>query len=241
MNRSPFVRRSLVAAGLAAALLVTACGGDDEPVADPAQTVAPFDPDTTAPGAPDATVPDDLPDELDGLIGPVEVVGESLPFLETDVIEADPALGRAAPVVIGLDYDGDPVRIDAAENGPTMVVVVAHWCPHCNDEIPVLNELRYQGAFPADLNIVGVSTSPRPDGSNFPPSDWLVEKNWQWPVVADGVDTEAGTFIAAEAYGVSGFPFVTLIDEDGNVAARWSGGREAAGITEAIETYLGSS
>ena len=239
MNRSPFARRSLVATGLAAALLLTASGGDDEPVADPATTDAPADPDTTVPGSPNATVPDDLPGELDGVIGPVEVIGDSLPFLETDVIEADPAIGQPAPVIVGLDFDGNPVRIDAAENGPTMVVAVAHWCPHCNDEIPVLNELRYEGAFPADLNIVGVSTSPRPGSSNFPPDEWLVDKDWQWPVMADGVDTEAGTFIAAEALGVSGFPFVVLLDEDGYVVARWSGGRDGAAFLCAIDTYRG--
>lgn len=241
MNRSPFARRSLVAGGLATALLLTACGSDDEPVADPATTEAPADPDTTVPGAPDATVPDDLPEEYEGAVGPVEIIGDGLPYLETDVIEDDPALGQPAPVIVGLDFEGNPVRIDAAENGPTMVVAVAHWCPHCNDEIPVLNELRYENAFPAELEIVGVSTAPRSDGSNFPPDEWLVEKDWQWPVIADGVDTEAGTFLAAEALGVSGFPFVVLIDEDGNVAARWSGGREGSEFLGAIETYLGLS
>ena len=238
MNRSP---RSLVATGLAAALLLTACGGDDEPVADPATTEAPADPDTTVPGSPDATIPDDLPDGYEGVVGPVEIIGDSLPYLETDIIENDPAVGQPAPVIVGLDFEGNPVRIDAAENGPTMVVAVAHWCPHCNDEIPVLNELRYEGAFPADLNIVGISSAPRVDGTNFPPDEWLVEKDWQWPVIADGVDTGSETFIAADALGVSGFPFVALIDKDGNVAARWSGGREGAAHLELIETYLGTS
>ena len=238
MNRSP-VRRSLAAAGLVAALFLTACGGGDEPVVDPASTVAPLDPDTTVPGAPDATIADDLPDNLEGAIGPVEVIGEPLPDLVTDVVPADPAIGMQAPVVVGLDFDGDPVRIDAAEQGPTMVVFIAHWCPHCNDEIPVLNELRYKNAFPSELNIVGVSTSPRPDSPNFPPGEWLVEKNWQWPVIVDGADTEAGTFIAADAFGVTGFPFVVLIDEDNTVVARWSGGMDGDGFVSAIQTYLG--
>ena len=175
MIRFPLARHSLLATGLAASMLLTACGSDDDPVADPVPTTAPADsdapadtpadvpPDATVPGAPDATVPADLPEEYVGAVGPVEIIGESLPYLETDVVADDPAVGEPAPVLVGLDFEGNPLRIDAAEAGPTMVAFVAHWCPHCNDEIPVLNELRDEGAFPADLNIVGVSTAPRAD------------------------------------------------------------------------------
>ena len=47
--------------------------------------------------------------------------------------------------------------------------------------------------------------------------------DWTYPVIADGVDMQRQTFIAADAYGLSGFPFMTLIDSDGKVIARWSG------------------
>ena len=32
-----------------------------------------------------------------------------------------------------------------------MVVFLAHWCPHCNAEIPVLNEWRDSGEIPDGL------------------------------------------------------------------------------------------
>ena len=47
--------------------------------------------------------------------------------------------------------------------------------------------------------------------------------DWTYPVIADGVDMARQTFIAADAYGLDGFPFMTLIDADGKVLARWSG------------------
>ena len=50
-----------------------------------------------------------------------------------------------------------------------MVVLLAHWCPHCNAEIPVLNEWRDSGEIPDGLNIVGVSTGASADAPNFPP------------------------------------------------------------------------
>jgi hypothetical protein len=66
-----------------------------------------------------------------------------------------------------------------------MVVLLAHWCPHCNAEIPVLNEWRDSGEVPDGLNIVGVSTAVSADAPNYPPNEWLQEMDWRWPVLAD--------------------------------------------------------
>ena len=228
--------RRLVASSFAAALVLAACGGGDEPVADQVPTIVTTLPDFDGPVS---TVPDDIPGDFDGAIGPVDITGESLPRLEVDVIDADPAMGLTAPVVVGADFNGIPARIDAAQDGPTMVVFLAHWCPHCNDEIPILNEMRQKGQFPAELNVIAVSTSPAPGQPNFPPGEWLAEKDWRYPIIADGVDAESGTFLAAEAFGVSAFPFMTLIDGDGNIAARWSGGGQADAIIAQIEGRLG--
>ena len=68
----------------------------------------------------------------------------------------------------GADYDGQPITIDAAADGPTMVVLLAHWCPHCNDEIPRLNEWRDSGDVPEGLDVVGVSTGGRPGERELP-------------------------------------------------------------------------
>ena len=104
-----------------------------------------------------------------------------------------------------------------------MVVFLAHWCPHCNAEIPVINELRDAGRVPAGVNVVAVSTAVSPGQPNFPPSKWLDDKDWTYPAMADGVDMVNETFIASNAFGVTGFPFITLIDANG------SGGRPLVG------------
>ena len=166
----------------------------------------------------------------------MQVIGEPLPPLETEVVADDVAVGRAAPVLIGENFAGETVRVDPA--APTMVVFLAHWCPHCNAEVPRLNELRDADRFPADLDIVAVSTAPDPGRPNFPPSDWITDVDWTYPVIADGVDMARQRFIAADAYGVSGFPFVVLLNADGTVAARWSGEHETDEIIDLIETNL---
>lgn len=236
MTRSTIQTR--VAALAACCLVLAACGGDDdEPVADTASPVTDGDAQPTASGdGPDATIDPDLPAEYVDVVGPVEVIGESLPTLPAD--GTDDAVGSAAPVLVGVDYDGSTVRIDPGADGPTMIVFLAHWCSHCNAEVPRLNQLRDEGRFPEGLDIVAVSTAVNPGQPNFPPDEWLVEMDWTYPAMADGVDVSRETFIAADAFGVSGFPFVTLVDEDGTVAARWSGEREPDEIISMIESNL---
>jgi len=153
-------------------------------------------------------------------------------------VESDPAPGMTAPVLIGEDFDGNTVRIDAAADGPTLAVFLAHWCPHCNEEVPRINELRDSGAFPADLNIVGVSTGISPDGRNWPPSQWFREMDWTYPVIADGVDMQRETFIAADAYGLASFPFMVLIGSDGKVLDRWVGESDTDKLLQRIEDNL---
>lgn len=173
---------------------------------------------------------------LEAVLGEVEIRGVALsPFVEG---APDAAVGTTAPVVVGADYTGEPVTIDAAADGPTMVVVVAHWCPHCNAEIPKLNELRDDGRVPEGVNVVAVSSGLDPERSNFPPDEWLVGADWTFPVVADGLDA-SGTFAASTAYGTAGVPFVILIDGDGTVVERWAGERSVDELAAALDGLAG--
>ena len=199
-------------------------------------------PTPTLPAVPTATVPADIPADFAPAIGPVDVVGDPLPLLEADVeIADDPALCAVAPVVLGQGFDGSTVAIDAANQGPTMVVFLAHWCPHCNAEIPRLLELRDAGRYPEGLNIVAVSTNPNPGRPNFPPSEWLPSMDWTYPAMQDGVDAALQKFVVADAFGVSAFPFTVLLDGDGRVAARFSGEHEPDEIINLITEHLGVS
>src|SRR5262245_36143185 len=233
-------------------LALAGCGGDD----DDASSATTSPPSATAPGStdaapgttaaeappagdgPNATVSPELPDVYQGEVGPVEVQGASLPLLETTDVADDPARGMVAPILIGEDFDGNTVRVDAAADGPTLAIFLAHWCPHCNREVPRINELRDAGAIPDGLNIVGISTGISPDRPNWPPSEWFKDMDWTYPVIADGIDVERKTFIAADAYGLDGFPFMTLIGSDGKVLARWSGEKEKDDLLKLIEDNL---
>lgn len=163
---------------------------------------------------------------------PVEVIGEALPPLADPA--NDDAVGLAAPTLNGLSFDQTPVSVTPGEGGPYMVVFLAHWCPHCNTEIPRLIEWLESGGVPEGLQVVGVST--RVDGAapNYPPSEWIIDKGWPWPIMADSPD-----LTAMQAYGVSGFPQFVIVDADGTVAYRDSGEMSVEDIDAAVDQALG--
>lgn len=155
--------------------------------------------------------------QADPLAARVTVVGDAL--VELPQTGADPAVGKPAPELVGTNYDGEPVSIAAGADGKaTLVVFLAHWCPHCNREIPVLNQWRESGDVPDGLRVVAVSTAVDDSAPNYPPGKWLTDAGWQWDVIADD-----SSYAAAKAFGVSGFPFFVLVDADGNVVQRGSG------------------
>jgi cytochrome c biogenesis protein CcmG, thiol:disulfide interchange protein DsbE len=170
---------------------------------------------------------------------PVSVSGQPLPEfgaeMRTGAVD-DPAIGQPVPIVSGVDYEGNATTIDPAADGPTMIVLLAHWCPHCNAEIPRLNEWRDSGEIPDGLNIVGVSTGVSPDRPNFPPDQWLVDKDWQWPVLADDAN---GTAMAT--YGGTSYPTMVLVDDNGDVFRRLSGEVPIDELDSLVDQLVGSS
>ena len=132
---------------------------------------------------------------------------------------ADTETGKSVAVLKGHDLQGRPVTIDPAGEGKaTMVVFLAHWCPHCNREIPVLNKWRESGEVPTGLRVVGITTGSKADQANWPPSKWMTAMKWPFEVMADSEAQEA-----AAAYGVAGYPFIAFVGANGKITARTSG------------------
>jgi cytochrome c biogenesis protein CcmG/thiol:disulfide interchange protein DsbE len=149
----------------------------------------------------------------------------------------DPALGKTAPTLQGYNFAGAPVNIQPGANGQAMLLVfLAHWCPHCNAEVPRLNEWRDKGLVPENLRVVGITTSSRKDQANWPPSNWVSDMKWQFETLADSEENDA-----AFAYGVDGFPFMVLVNGEGKVVSRHSGEMEVGEIQEFISAGLASA
>lgn len=203
------------------ALAFSACSSGEDTVSSDAEVEQADD----AQEAPvDSAVAEGAADEADTAAlqqnGPIDVEGAILDPYESTL--DDLAVGMKAPLVRGEGFDGSEIVIGAPTENPTMVVFLAHWCPHCNAEIPVLLDLEATDRLPEDLDVIGVSTAVAADRDNFPPSQWIDDKGWSWPTMADDEALDA-----FGAYGGMGFPFTVVLDTDGTVLARRSG--EATG------------
>jgi thiol-disulfide isomerase/thioredoxin len=169
---------------------------------------------------------------VSGEFMPVTILeGEALPPLGDP--ENDPAQGTKAPVVQGSGFSGMEMTIRPAGK-PVLLVFLAHWCPHCNAEIPRLIEWQESGQMPEDLVVVGVTTGSRSDQPNWPPSQWVQDMEWPWAVLADSEAQDA-----AIAYGVNGYPGLVLLDGEGTVLARRSGEASVSELDVWADTYLG--
>jgi cytochrome c biogenesis protein CcmG, thiol:disulfide interchange protein DsbE len=160
------------------------------------------------------------------VFGAVTVEGPSLPVFTDD--GPDAALGQPGPTLLGEDATGGGVTVGGAGE-PTLVVFLAHWCPHCQAELPVLVDLAATGQLDG-IRLVAVLTGTNADAPNYPPVPWLDREGWTGDVL---VDDAAST--AASAYGLAGYPFIVALDEQGNVADRASGELPAADVLALVE------
>ncbi|HMQ27760.1 MAG TPA: redoxin domain-containing protein, partial [Acidimicrobiales bacterium] len=105
-------------------------------------------------------------DPVEGQTASVTVDGAPLPqFTEG---REDAAVGETAPTLRGRTFTGEPVTIGGPSDQPSIVVFVAHWCPHCQAEVPRLVEWRADGTIPDDIRLVGVATGTDENQPNYP-------------------------------------------------------------------------
>jgi thiol-disulfide isomerase/thioredoxin len=147
---------------------------------------------------------------------PVTVAGTNLAtFGGNDA--SDKAVGTTIPTLTGVSViDGAPVEIKP--NGkPQVIVFLAHWCPHCQVEMPRIVSLAKQGELDG-VAVTAVATDTSSNAPNYPPSAWLKRSGWPFPALADSSE-----YAAARAYGLTAFPFLVFVDAQGNVVKRASG------------------
>lgn len=162
----------------------------------------------------------------------VTVTGDALAPMPESVgvtsADTDTAVGKVAPDLELTDFDGNKVSIKN-DGRAKIVYFVAHWCPHCQAEVPLIQELIDEGKKPADIDLYAVSTSVKPEAGNYPPQAWLKSKVKLDATLA--ADDEANS--ALITYGGGGFPFAVYLDPENKVLFRTSGELGKDGIESA--------
>ena len=188
----------------------------DEPeTTEPETTTETSEPETSESDSPAETLP------LAEQTAPVTVTGDPLPPMPPQIPVTEPgndtAIGQVAPDLTGTDFVGEPVEI-VADGTPRVVMFVAHWCPHCQREVPAVQGLVDDGLLPDGLELVIVSTAVREGDDGYPPQRWLEAEGWTGQIMRD-----ADSFDALVAFGAGGFPFSVYLNGNHEVVARSAG------------------
>lgn len=186
---------------------------------------------TRPPAAPPGSTPAGPTASSPAPTRPGSLTGSSLPPFVSSA--DDPAIGQPAPEVEGTSFDGTPVAI-RADGRPKLIVFLAHWCPHCQREVPVVQAWLDAKGAPAGVDLISVATAIDPSRPNYPPDAWLQRERWSVPVIVD----RDGQI--ASRYGLSAFPYWVLVDRDGRVAGRLTGELPVSDL-EAIVARLAAS
>jgi len=159
---------------------------------------------------------------------PTDLPGTSGGASGSSVPATDPVIGGAAlPAYADPSNDtavGQPIPTVAAAGGTIaldgrakILVFLAHWCSHCQTEVPVVQAWLDAGGLPEDVDLVSVSTAIDPNRPNYPPDAWLAREGWTPPVIVDPTNT------VADAFGLAAFPYFVFAHADGTVGARATG------------------
>lgn len=155
----------------------------------------------------------------------VTVTGDPLPVLAGNApVGQDIAFGWDSPTLSGSDWKGTPVTIDPNDGRAKLLVFLAHWCPHCQAEVPEVQAWINQTGGNPDVDIYGIATSINRSRPNWPPGDWLEREGWTPPTVIDRNNK------AATAFGLSAFPYWVVVNPEGKVIYRIAAGIGMEGL-----------
>jgi len=157
----------------------------------------------------------------------IVVLGTRAPA--SDRVADSPLVGRAAPGIQARTLEGEEFALDRYAGRWVLVNFFATWCGPCRREHPELRRFATEHDRTGDAGVVSVVFQDDPAAVRR----FFDENGGDWPIV----DDSGGR--AVLDYGVAGIPESYLVDCDGVVRAKVTGGVTAAGLDGLIRE-LGS-
>ena len=150
----------------------------------------------------------------------VTIKGGTLPEYKRNIEDA--AVGAFAPIPTGVDLYGEPITLSTRkgleEKKASIIVFLAHWCSHCQREVPMIQKFIESNGFPQNINLFSVATHVDKNRNNYPPNEWLEREKYTVPVIFDDEENSI-----AESFGLSAFPYWVFLNPDGTVYMRHAG------------------
>lgn len=142
----------------------------------------------------------------------------------------DSALGRNIGEVTGLEYYSGETTALTIDSGISRAYMVwAHWCPFCQEELPVMADWQNESAGSFDhFELITVTTAMDETASN-PLVPYLDDNEFPFPVLVD----EDGSL--SRRLGVNAFPFWVFVAPDGTVVGRAAGFIELDDLAEIFQ------
>jgi len=146
---------------------------------------------------------------------PAEPAGVLPPFEQG---QPDAALGVVLGDVTGVEYyTNEEVTFDPSDGTARAWLIWAHWCPHCQREMPEVTEWYGENAdaYP-NVQLVSITSSIDPARGN-PLEPYLDELQTPFPVLVDE------DLALADQFGLNAFPFWVFTSGDGTTVLRVAG------------------
>ena len=135
--------------------------------------------------------------------------------------------GEPIPAFTAPDLFGGSVDWNDYAGSPAVLPVWAPWCPHCQNELPVVDRVMkdYPGVGLVTI-VTSIDAQPGPA-----PDEYMLDNKLDF---STAVDDEDGTL--ASAFGIEGFPTLYFVNSDGTVAVALEGEVDEATLRATIDS-----
>jgi peroxiredoxin len=156
----------------------------------------------------------------------VAIIVMSAPNAPAQAIDPNATISNSAKVPVGQpapdftlqDTEGSSYTLSAQKGKVVVLEFMATWCPHCQNEAPMYDRLREKYR-DQGVEIWGINATPRnhtqTGAATIDDLKWFrTTYNTQVPLLFDK------SLSSANAYGITGYPQVYIVDKQGNIAVQ---------------------
>lgn len=136
--------------------------------------------------------------------------------------------GKIAPEIALQDLQGRTIRLSDYRGKVVVLNFWASWCPPCKAEMPEINQAASEFAQGNDAVLLTVNLTDGSRETETKARKYINDNNYSMTVL---LDTGGNV---ANAYGITGIPTTFIIDKNGVIQYRFSGGTTKS----ALEGYV---